>query len=78
MVLLGNFPFTNNLYDGDAHDPQFLSESKSGKLVNQASKVYTFQLEHVLVLESVLFTLKCVRGEFFFFKVVVKLNVLLA
>ena len=58
MVLIRNFLLAKNLYDGDAHDPQFLSESKGGKLVIHGRKVHTFQLDHVLVLESVLFTLK--------------------
>ena len=57
MVLLRNFLLTKNLYDGDTYGPLFLSESKGGKLVIHGPKVHTFQLEHVLVLESVSFTL---------------------
>ena len=38
----GNFSLTKNLYDGDAYDPLFISESKRGKKVNQAAKVYNF------------------------------------
>ena len=48
---------TSNLYDGDTHGPLFLSESKRGKLVIHTPKVYTFQLDHVLVLRASRFTL---------------------
>ena len=37
-----SFELTKNLYDGDAHDPLFLSESKRGKLVIHTRKVDTF------------------------------------